>query len=163
MLNFLHQQLKCVTICRLQKNIGSFAFKIIAELNSLSSSKQPSSPDTVLTCKCLLVWSWRCQCTNQWPAAAFAPAHECRAEFSLMKLKFPVPVDVKVPGSKPHSLIHKICLLLTKELISVGQLGLCKPYTLPWKGGCRNTGVHPLCTWSASITWILYCQLIVLS
>lgn len=24
------------------------------------------------------------------------------------------------------------------------QLGLCKPYTLPWKGGWRNTGVHPL-------------------
>lgn len=34
--------------------------------------------------------------------------------------------------------------LLNSGVNISGTTGLCKPYTLPWKGACRNTGIHPL-------------------
>lgn len=122
---------------------------------------QQSSSDTVLTSKGLQGWSWRCQCSNQWSGVAFASAQKHRAELNPLQLKLHLPVDLKVPGSKLHSVIHKVCLLLTKELISVGQMGYVDHTPCLGKGAVEILDpIHwHLCIWSAPITWILDCQL----
>lgn len=57
--------------------------------------------------------------------------------------------------------IHKICLFLTRELISVGQLGYVNHTPCLGKGPVEILeSIHwHLCTWSAPTTWILHCQL----